>query len=728
MTGPLTGAHTAFGLGWQPLLPVWALAGLALVMAAAALLGLLRRARGGWVRAVVFSLLLATLAGPRLERETREGLPDVAVLVVDHTASMAVGKRAALAAAAEAAIRAQVAKLPGVELRTVEVPEAGRDGTHLFAALEPALAGVGSQLSAVMAITDGQVHDAPAAGSALDGAPLHLLLAGAGEEHDRRLRLIEAPEYGVVGGQVVIKGVVEDLGDGPASPTAQLTISRDADPPLTQAVRVGLPWTVRLPITREGPAVVEIAAEPWPGEASDLNNRASLTVNGVRDRLRVLLVSGEPNPGERTWRRLLKADPAVDLVHFTILRTADKDDLTPLNELALIAFPTRELFQDKIGQFDLIVFDRVSNRGFLPLPYLRNVANYVREGGALLVEVGPEFATPDSLDATPLRSVLPAHAWPEDTAIDGFGPGPDGPAGLRDGAFRPAVTATGARLPVTEGLEGAGRWGHWYRRVVPDRADASGGAVAVLDAGAGDAPLLLLDHVGRGRVAMLLSDQAWLWSRGHDGGGPQAELLRRVAHWLMRQPALEEERLSATLDASATPTLRVERHTLSDVPPPAVEVTAPDGTVRRVALSVVPGRPGVAQATVAAGQPGVWRVSDGARTAFAAARLDDPREYADLRATATVVGPRALGSGGGVAWLAGTDGGVRVPDLRRTEAGRRAAGDGWLGLPIRNAQRIVGHDTEPLLPPAALLPILLAALLLAWLSEAGRGKVRRRIR
>lgn len=724
----MTGGHTAFGLGWQPLLPLWALGGLAVVLAAAALLGLVRRARGGWVRAAVFLLLLGTLAGPRLERETRAGLPDVALLVVDHTASMRVGDRAALATAAEASIRAQVAKLPGVELRTVEVPEAGRDGTRLFAALEPALAGVGPQLSAVVAITDGQIHDVPVAGSALDGVPLHLLLAGAGEEHDRRLRLTEAPEYGVVGGQVLIKGVVEDLGDGPAAPTANITISRDADPPLTQAVQVGLPWTVRLPISREGPAVVEIAAEAWPGEASEINNRVSLTVNGVRDRLRVLLVSGEPNPGERTWRRLLKADPAVDLVHFTILRTADKDDLTPLNELALIAFPTRELFQEKIGQFDLIVFDRVSNRGFLPLPYLRNVASYVRDGGALLVEVGPEFASPDSLDATPLRAVLPAHAWPEDTAIDGFGPGPDGPAGLRDGAFRPGVTATGARHPVTEALEGVGRWGPWYRRVVPDRAATSASALAVMNADAADAPLLLLDHVGRGRVAMLLSDQAWLWSRGHGGGGPQAELLRRVAHWLMRQPALEEERLTATLDGSATPALRVERHTLSDASPPTVDVTAPDGTTRRLGLAAVPGRPGVAQAAMPAGQPGVWRVSDGVRAAFAAARVDNPREYSDLRATATAAGPRALASGGGVTWLAGAGADMRVPDLRRTEPGRRAAGDGWVGLPIRNAQRIIGRDTEPLLPPAALLPILLGALLLAWLSEAGRSDMGRRAR
>ncbi len=708
--------HIAFGLRWDPLLPVWALVGLATLCVVAIGFAVLRRARGTWIRAVLFVLLLATLTGPRLEREVRAMLPDIAVLVVDHSASMSVGHRAALAAAAEQSIRTQAASLPGLELRTVDVPEAGQDGTRLFAALDRALATVpAEQLSAVLAVTDGQVHDTPATPAT---APFHALLAGAGEEHDRRLRLIEAPEFGVVGGTVAIRGVVDDLGAGPKADSVRLTLTRDDATPIVQTVAVGQPWTVRLPITREGPTVVEITADPWAGEASGINNRVNLTVNGVRDRLRVLLVSGEPNPGERTWRRLLKSDPAVDLVHFTILRSAEKDDLTPIDELALITFPTQELFQDKIKQFDLIIFDRVANRGFLPLPYLRNVANYVREGGALLVEVGPEFASPDSLDATPLRPVLPAHAWPQD--VDGADM--TTVAGLREGAFKPAVTAIGARHPVTEGLPDATRWGSWYRRLLPDPASGAGHAVAVMatpdDAPGGAGPLLLLDHVGRGRVAMLMTDQAWLWSRGHDGGGPQAELLRRVAHWLMRQPALEEERLSATLDGGV---LRVERHTLSDAAPPTLTVTAPDGSTSEHPMIAVPGSPGVATARLDAAAPGVWRVADGQHVAFAAARLGNAKEFEDLRATATVLGPRAAASGGGVAWLAGADGSARVPDLRRTEPGRRAAGDGWAGLPVRGAQRVTGRNSRPLLPAAILLPILLAALALTWLGEAGGG-------
>ena len=165
-----------------------------------------------------------------------------------------------------------------------------------------------------------------------------------------------------------------------------------------------------------------------------------IEINGVRDRLRVLLISGEPHPGERTWRRLLKADPSVDLVHFTILRPPEKDDLTPLNELALIAFPVRELFQDKISEFDLIILDRFQNRGLLPLPYLANIANRVRDGGALLLSVGPEFSGPTSLAATPLGEVLPG------------GPAP----ARRGGGWR--VPAAGHRSgPAPSGDRGSGR-------------------------------------------------------------------------------------------------------------------------------------------------------------------------------------------------------------------------------------------------------------------------------
>jgi hypothetical protein len=381
------------------------------------------------------------------------------------------------------------------------------------------------------------VHDLPK--TSPGGEPLNLLLTGKGEETDRRLRVIEAPGYGIVGKSVILRVVVDDLGTQAAlaghTGPATLTVRRDGQPFRTESVPVGVEQRIEVPITRAGPTVIEMAASPLAGEVSQINNRAVVEINGVRDRLRVLLISGEPHPGERTWRRLLKADPSVDLVHFTILRPPEKDDRTPLNELALIAFPVRELFVDKIGEFDLIILDRFQNRGLLPLPYLANIANRVRQGGALLMSVGPEFAGGASLAGTPLGGVLPG--------------GPARSNAVVDGPFKPWVSDLGQRHPVTEGLPGANAasggakgpdWGSWYRRIEPSAMNGE-----VLMRTPDGQPLLALDRVGQGRTALLLSDQIWLWSRGHQGGGPQAELLRRIAHWLMQEPDLEENALTA---------------------------------------------------------------------------------------------------------------------------------------------------------------------------------------
>ena len=682
-------------LRFEPSIPVWALGALAALCLIVLVPALVRRARGSLWRALAFAVLLAWLAGPQLVRETRDTLPDIALLVVDHTASMNVKDRAALAEAARIKLQDQAGRLPDLELRTIEVPEAGHDGTALFAAVNRALADIPrARLSGILALTDGQVHDVP---EGVLPAPLHVLIAARGEETDRRLRIVEAPAFGIVGHSVTLKVAIDDLGVPPRQSVARLTVRRDGEAPETIVAPIGQDLPVEVPITRAGPVVIELRVEPLAGEVSDINNRAVVTVNGVRDRLRVLLVSGEPHQGERTWRRLLKADPAVDLVHFTILRPPDRDDMTPLNELALIAFPVRELFQVKIREFDLIILDRFQNRGILPPTYLRNIADYVRAGGGLLLSAGPEFTGGTSLAASAIGSVLPAR-----------------PAAVVEGAFKPLVTALGARHPVTEGLPGwhadgsAPDWGPWYRRValLPDSSGPGSPGTAVM-ATADGAPLLLLEHVEQGRVALLLSDQIWLWARGHEGGGPQAELLRRIAHWLMKEPALEEEALTAVIEDG---TLRIERRTMKDGAPGSVTVTAPEGVVTVVPL--VAGVPGHATAQVPAGEAGVYAVGDGTRTAFVAASVGNPREIADLRATATILDPIARASGGSVRFIA--DG---VPELRRTEPGRTSAGSGWIGLPRRRDHVVTGLDAIPLLPPWAALPVLLTLVVVAWRRE-----------
>lgn len=702
-------------LRFDPTVPGWLLVALAVLCLLALAPAALKRARGTVWRALAFAVLLLWLAGPRLVQETRETLRDIALLVLDESASMGVGERAALRDAARARLTEAAGRLPDLDLRTITVPEAGRDGTRLFAAIDRALADIPrARLSAVVAVTDGQVHDIPQApapgGDAPNGAqsgaqaqagaaggtppaPLHVLIPARGEEVDRRVRIVEAPSFGLVGRSVTLRVAVDDLGPVRAGGTARLTVRRDGEPPRTETVPVGREHRVEVPIARAGPVLVELQADPLPGEVSELNNRAVVEINGVRDRLRVLLVSGEPHMGERTWRRLLKADPAVDLVHFTILRPPERDDMTPLNELALIAFPVRELFQVKIRDFDLIILDRFSNRGLLPPTYLRNIAEYVRGGGGLLLSVGPEFVGPSSLAATPLGGVLPAR--------------PAGGVGVAEGPFRPAVTELGVRHPVTEALpgwraSGEAAWGRWYRRV--EAASAEGQSLMNTPDGA---PLLLLDRVDQGRTALLLSDQIWLWSRGHDGGGPQAELLRRIAHWLMKEPALEEEALRARIEGG---TLRVERRTVAEDAGEEVVVTDPAG--RTTPLRLTPAGPGRAAAEMPATLPGVWQASDGTRTAFAAAGAANPAEIADLRATAGPLGPVARASGGGTRFI-----GAGLPELRRVEPGRDASGGGWIGLPRRHDHVVTGLDAIPLLPPWVALPLVLGLAVVAWRRE-----------
>jgi hypothetical protein len=694
---------------FDPLLPVWVLIALGVLSLAVVAVGIWRRGRGTVLRLAAFAVLLLWLAGPRLVQETRQSLRDIGLLVVDQSASMRVGDRARLADAARQSIEAQAAHFSDLELRTITIPESGNAGTRLFADVDRALADIPrSRLAGTVAITDGQLHDVPKATPG--GAPLNMLLTARGEETDRRLRVIEAPGYGIVGKSVILRVAIDDLGTTGRNGPSTLTVRRDGQPFRIESVPVGVEQGIEVPITRAGPTVIEMSASPLAGEVSQLNNRAVVEINGVRDRLRVLLISGEPHQGERTWRRLLKADPSVDLVHFTILRPPEKDDRTPLNELALIAFPVRELFVDKIGEFDLIILDRFQNRGLLPLPYLANIANRVRQGGALLMSVGPEFSGATSLASTPLGAVLPG--------------GPARTNAVVDGQFRPWVTDLGQRHPVTEGLPGANppigmaangapsttdgdakgpSWGPWYRRIEPGAVNGE-----VLMRTPDGLPLLALDHAGQGRTALLLSDQIWLWSRGHEGGGPQAELLRRIAHWLMQEPDLEENALTARV---ADGRLRIESRSTDPGPPADVIITDPDGGKETVKLHEdLPGR---ATAVRSAPVPGVWQVTQGQRSAYAAAGAANPPELADLRATASVAGPLARASGGGVHWLAGAD----VPELRRTEDDRAASGSAWIGLQRRHDHVVTGVAALELLPGWLSLPIIVGLMVLAWRRE-----------
>ena len=683
------------GIAFAPLVAepiLWAAIAATVILA---LLLFVSRSRGATIRALALGLVVLALANPSLTREDRDPLSSVAVVVVDKSPSQNFGDRTQQTEAARAAVVERLSHIPGLDVRVVEAGQSDgeTDGTRLFTALGTTLADVPTdRVAGVIMITDGRVHDVPQDAGALGfAAPIHALITGTKDERDRRVALIAAPRFGIVGQSQTITYKVEDQGAKETS--AAVTVRRDGDVIETRTVPVGIPQNVDIAIPHGGQNIVEIEAAPLPGELTTVNNRAVVTIDGVRDKLRVLLVSGEPHAGERTWRNLLKSDASVDLVHFTILRPPEKQDNTPINELSLIAFPTRELFQQKISEFQLIIFDRYARQGVLPIIYFDNITRYVRDGGAVLVAAGPDYASQTSLWRTPLDAILPAE--------------PDG--NVTDQAFRPSLTELGRRHPVTRGLDGADsnppKWSEWFR--VVDTRNATGTTVMQ---GPDAKPLLVLSREGDGRVALLLSDHIWLWARGFEGGGPHLDLLRRLSHWLMKEPDLEEEALRLKMNGH---NLVVQRQTMADSAAD-VTLTSPSGTSRTLKLE--PTEPGVWEKSIVADELGLWRATDGKLNALTNIGPANPREFAEVTSTPDVLAPIANATGGSSRRL--DDGGsLDVPRILAVRSGGTYSGDDWIGLKMRDASVVRGIGVLPVFAGLLGLLLLIGSLAGTWARE-----------
>ncbi len=690
-----------FNLEFDPLIPWGVLIAAALVAAVVVGLLLLARQRGSWLRVAGVALILLSLANPALLDEERDRLEDVVALLVDQSPSQSVQDRTEQTEKARAAIEAQLKARPRTQVRIVETGrDANADGTRLFDALQASLADVAPErLAGVIAITDGQVHDVPASLKAIGiGAPFHALITGHVDERDRRIELLETPRFGIVGkSQTIILKMMET---GASMGPANLIAKRDGEVIFQGVATPGTPVRVPVKIEHGGPNLVELEIEGAPNELTLVNNRAVVTIDGVRDKLKVLLVSGEPHAGERTWRNLLKSDANLELVHFTILRPPDKQDGTPVNELSLIAFPHRDLFGDKIKEFDLIIFDRYSvNQSIMPMFYLDNIARYVREGGAVLLASGPEFAQAGSLSGTPLGGVIPVRATGR----------------ILEKSFRAEITMLGKRHPVTRDLPGGDvsppTWSPWLRLIGAEKK--AGTAVM---AGPADAPLLLLSRENKGRVAVFLSDHAWLWARGYGEGGPYIDLLRHLAHWLMKEPELEEEALRLKARGNE---LVIERQTLADTIGD-VTLTGPDGAP--VTLTLSGAEPGLWRASYVARQQGLWRVSDGTLNAVAIVGPANPREFRDMASTETVLAGIAAETGGSVRRLA-TTAGFTIPRLVDIRAGSGFAGSDYIGLKPGEASVVRAISLLGLTTGLLGLVLLLGGALVTWLHE-GRTNAR----
>jgi hypothetical protein len=683
------------GVSFAPLVPayvVWAAFGASLLISAVLLLA---RSRGAAMRAVALGLMVLALANPSLTREDRDPIPSVAAVIVDKSPSQDFGDRNAQTEAARATLVERLKRIPGLEVRVAEAGAADgeTDGTRLFSALSATLADVPpDRVAGEIMITDGRVHDVPADAAALGfRAPVHALITGHANEIDRRVVLTQTPRFGIVNQSQTVGFRVED--QGASAGTAEVTVRRDGEVLERRAVAVGTDVKVSVPIPHAGPNIVEVEASPLDGELTQVNNRAVVSIDGVRDKLRVLLVSGEPHAGERTWRNLLKSDASVDLVHFTILRPPEKQDGTPINELSLIAFPTRELFQQKISEFQLIIFDRYARQGVLPMIYFDNIAKYVRDGGAVLIAAGPDYASPTSIWRTPLDAILPAE-----------------PSGdVTEQPFRPSLTEAGKRHPVTRGLEGSEsnppQWSQWFRLVDTKRNNGT----SVMQ-GPDGKPLLVLAHEGEGRVALLLSDHIWLWARGYEGGGPHLDLLRRLSHWLMKQPELEEEALRLIVKGRD---ITVQRQTMADSVN-EVTLTSPTGAARTLTLQPV--EPGLWRAEVTASELGLWRATDGKLTALANVGPANPREFAQVTSTTEVLRALTAATGGDARRLADGNS-IEVPRVVPVRTSTTFKGEDWIGLKMRDVSVVRGIGVLPVFAGLIGLLLLVGSLAATWARE-----------
>ncbi len=673
-------------LGFDPLIPwlaLWGLVGVAVILWS---VYVALRGKAWLFRALAMTVLAVALANPQWIQEQREPLKDIVAVVMDRSESMNFRGRTETAQAAYDAIRKQIEADDTLELRVAET-DAGADGTDMYIALQSALSDAPrDRIAGAVMITDGQIHDIPQdTTEAQKLGPIHAMIVGGEDEIDRNIEIQSAPSFSIIDQKVAMRVQVND----PSAKTVPVGITINGEAQPDQTVKVGEPQMISFILSQRGENLVVLSVDGIPNELTLANNLASARISGVQDRLRVLLITGEPHAGARVWRDLLKSDPAVDLVHFTILRPPNKSDNVPTEEIALIAFPKAQLFREKLDEFNLVIFDHELRPAVLEEAYLDRVARYVEQGGALLVAAGPSYAGAYRLYDTPLGGVLPGRATGE----------------MVDGKFVPQLTALGKRHSVTATLS-TDDWGPWMRYMKME----SGNAESLMQTPDGN-PLLLLKRVGKGRVASVMSDQLWLWARGYDGGGPYAELIRRTAHWLMKEPELEEELLK--LEAGASPEIKAHLQTMSDTPGKLV-MTGPDGKEVETDWSLT--SPGHYQATLPATELGLYRAKSGKLSAVTLRGPTHPREYLDLRATADKIQPLATATLGGVYKL-GADGTPTLPRMQRVDARGNASGSDWFGLRKRSAYAVRATESTTLLPGVFGMLLACAFMMLAWRRE-----------
>ena len=686
-------------LVFDPLLPIWLIASLTVLLVIAAGLGRWRGLKGSLLRILAAFILALALLNPQKLQEERHPLSDIVLLVRDDSDSMRIGDRTNKAKIISEDIKQKLKQIGDFEIVEASIkPDTG--GTLLGRTLIDELGQLPeNRVAGIIAITDGNIHDIKPTSTPIlpKSIPFHAIIVGEKSPRDRRITPMLTPRYGMVGETTRFEIKIEDPGH--EGETAKLEIRLNGEILAHFNGRIGQKITIPVRIEKRGTNTIEIRVQQASNELSVFNNVFVSEISGVRDRLRVLLVTGEPHMGGRAWRNLLKSDPSVDLVQFTILTNPGiKNTFASHRELSLIHFPARELFEEKLDEFDLVIFDQFKqrtlsgggrSRPMLSPYYIANIAKYVDNGGALLIASGPNFASNESLAKSALIAVLPAK-----------------PTGkMSEQAFRPKLSEKGRRHPITDIFKGEteAKWGRWYRSI---DAEVLKGDILMVDAA--NQPLLIVDKVKKGRVALLLSDQAWLWAKNHDNGGPYNELFRRLSHWLMSEPDLEADRLQAKIENGR---LSINHYSLNDETKP-IQVLKPDGKPILVKLKRV--APGHFAGALDVTQEGAYRIDNGALSTIAAAGSLNPTEFKQIIATPKYLEPLVKKTGGFLQINNGTN---DVPTFKKIQPNTKIKKRNYAGLISHNAYKVTASKQTALSPTWVFFLLILAALLLAWRFE-----------
>jgi len=673
-------------LNFYPLININFLIALMILSLIVIFIGFKLKAPGNIFRAILLFLIILSISNPTIISENRENIPDTVAVVLDLSPSQDINNRKDIAQKTYNNIKNELEKINNLDVRLKTIN--GERGSKIFEPLNSMIGDVPAErLAGAIIITDGQISDTPAL---LDNfnfkSPINVLLTGNKEEKDRRLIIESSPRFGIVGEEINIDIKVEDI--SASNPNALVSINMNDEIEQSRSIPIGEIVTITMPLERAGITSLNIEVEAGKEELTLQNNKAVVEINAIRERLKVMLVSGEPNMGLRSWRNLLNSDPSVDLIHFTILRPPNKQDLTPVGELSLIPFPSRELFQANLNDFDLIIFDQYHLRGILPQFYLKNVVEYVVNGGALLDASGPSYAGPYSLSLSPLQNILPTE--------------PTGDVVLQE--FIPIMTDYGERHPVTADLKDntSNNWGPWYRMV-------EGITVAgdVLLEGPESRPLLVLNRVGQGRVAQILSDQSWVWTKPGSNKGPQADLLRRLVHWLMKEPELEENELSARMDDN---TILITKNSLILDNKPIISIS-PDNTKTEIILEDI-GK-GKQIGKILSPQEGTWKFSSGNSKISLIVGNSNSSEYLDVRTTDNIVKPIVEFTSGSINWVNNEN----LPKIRHLPKSKLNENNNHIKL-VKNEKYFVKSLQQSTLTPWYLVLILsLILLFLSWYRE-----------